>query len=172
MRYRKIVIRFAFLMTIYTLYIFSSTILTMRLSPETYLWILLLPVVIYLPLSLVHEAMKDTNEEEEKKEKIIVENDLAHFKEVVNKALNGNPIAQRDVEMHLINVASVDLAIRYGISEVKLREKMGDAEFLSRYMGHAGVTLAKMYERRHDLKEPVSGEQFVRDIKEVMEAMK
>ncbi|NPA75197.1 MAG: hypothetical protein GXO25_03840 [Euryarchaeota archaeon] len=172
MSYRKIMIKFVYLMVVYTIYVIGTTIFTMKLNIEGYLWLFILPAVIYFPLSFVHRAMKKSIRVEEEKDKIIVENDLAHFKEVVKKALDENPIFQREVEMHLINVASVDLSIRYGISEVKLREKMGDAKFLSKYMGHAGVTLARMFDRRHDLKEPISKEQFVKEIREVMEAMR
>ncbi len=145
---------------------------------DVYLLYISIFAVIYLPLSFINFAWpkkkKGQYEDPEilKDNRVMVANDLAHFRELAQKALKGNAVAQREVEMRLLLMADVNLKIRYGISDKELTTRLDDGEFLSRYMGHAGNTLAKLYKRRHDLSISTPPEEFKKEVEEVLEAMK
>ncbi len=170
MNYRKILTKFVMyeIMILAALYFIAIAI---KITLTEYLWVFTIFMVIYLPMAFILSSRKRAVEEEEE-EKIIVGNDIAHFKEVVNKALKGNAVAQRDVEMHIINAAAVDLHIRYGIPDKIIRARLSNPDFLEKYMGSAGRTLSAMFERRHDLKLSIPDKKFKKEIEEIMEAIK
>ena len=152
---------------------FISRAMFINLGADVYLLYVSILAVIYIPISLISGAWrKNKKEEKEDKRDVLVVNEIQHFREVVEKALNGNPVAQRDVEMRILTMADVNLKIRYDLSDKALRMKFGNEEFMRKYMGHAGEIIAKFYRRRHDLNVPVPKEEFKRDVEEVLEAMR
>ena len=152
---------------------FISRAMFINLGADVYLLYVSILAVIYIPISLISGAWrKNKKEEKEDKEDVLVVNEIQHFREVVEKALNGNPVAQRDVEMRILTMADVNLKIRYDLSDKALRMKFGNEEFMREHMGHAGEIIAKFYRRRHDLNVPVPKEEFKRDVEEVLEAMR
>ncbi len=106
-------------------------------------------------------------------EKIRVDkSEIAHFYEIVEKALKENPVAQREVEMKLLEMVSMELSLRYEIPERVIRYNMGNEAFLSKYLGEAGKTVADFFNRRHELTLKIPRERFLTEVEKVMEAMR
>ncbi len=133
---------------------------------------LLLFSFIYLPLLF---SLRDYTplEKREEKEELTIGEDIAHFRETIDKALRGNPVAQRDIELRLINSVVVALSIRYDLSESKIRRNLENEDFLKKYVGGSRAKMIRdMYMRRHDLKLSIPRDRFVKELREIMEAMK
>ena len=135
------------------------------------LWFLSLYSLVYLPFIFAYRRAprKRANKEEER---IIVANDIAHFREVVDKAMNQKAIAQRNVEFRVLNVLVVDLSIKHNLPEIVVRRNLDNEKFMVNLMGERGKIAKKMYERRHDMKTPLGKNEFLREINILMEAMK
>jgi len=141
------------------------------ISFEFYLLIVLLFSFFYLPfLFVIRYAPKHREAVEE--EKIIVDENIEHFRRRVQKALEENAVAQRDIELKLLNSLAVDLSIRYGIPESVIRRNMENREFLRKYLGEKADLVARMFRRRHELREALPKERFVKEINAILEAMK
>ncbi len=97
--------------------------------------------------------------------------DIAQFRKIVAKALKENPVAQRDVELRLINALVVDISIKYGVAENEIRRNMENEKYLERFIGKYAKTAAEMYRRRHELRLKLPKDQFVKEVKEIMEAI-
>ena len=138
-------------------------------SRELFLWIVACVTLLTIPLLAVKGKKKSQKEE---KRKIIVRNDIAHFREVVSKALEGNPVAQRDVELELLNVLRIDLRIRYSLRDMEIRENMGDEKFMRKYFGEKWKVIKEIYDRKHELRKSIPREKFLQDINTLMEVMK
>ncbi len=141
-------------------------------NPELFLWYAALISIAYVPYIFISESKPraDVHETEDWKPKVM--NDMAHFREVVERAVKGNPIAQREVEMRILNMVSMELALRYEVPAKKLRDSFGDVKFLRRYMGDVAKDVVSLYNRKHDLKRVVPEKQFLGEIERIMEAMK
>ena len=179
MNYPKLIGKFAIYATVLLLLITGIVFqMGIVLGVDIYVLYVAILAAIYFPIVLLFRAWPRENKEEYVDPEIIrdddikVANDIAHFKDTVRKALKGNSVAQRDVEMRVLTMVDIELKIRYGLSERELRTNLDNAEFLSKYMGHAGAIIAKLYKRRHDLTLSVPGTEFKKDIKTVLEAMR
>ena len=140
-------------------------------SIDAYALVAALFSLLYIPLILAFRY--HTSFPAEKREETLgVGEDVEHFRDVVNKALKGNPVAQRDVELRLVNSLVVALSIRYGVSEREIRKNLENVSYMRNYLGKRGETVANMFRRRHDLKTKLPRELFLKEINEVMEAMK
>ena len=138
-------------------------------SRELFLWIVAAITLLTVPLIMKKEGEKSKKEE---RRRIIVRNDISHFREVVDKALNENPVAQRDVELELLNILRIDLRIRYSLSDREIREKMGEEKFMRKYFGKRWKIIKDIYDRKHELRKAVPRDKFLRDINTLMEVMK
>ena len=171
MKYRKIVGHFILYASVLSvLLLITSAVI--HFSPALYLWFIILLAIFYLPLAFVSAAIPRKSFANDEKEKIIIGNDIAHFRETVKKAKNGNPVAQREIEMKIVNMVIVDMSIKHGLSEKLLRFKIGDEKFMENYMGEVGDIIAKFYNRRYELKKSVPGEEFEREVNKVLEEIK
>ena len=141
-------------------------------DPMLYLWLFSVITFAYFSSVLVFTRAKRPRVAPMEEEHIEIRNDIAHFREVVDKAINENPVAQREVELRLLEMVSMDLNLRYEISPRMIRERMGDARFLSQYLGDAGKIIADMFDRRHELKLSIPRDRFIKEVNEVLEAMK
>ncbi len=140
------------------------------ISLEFFLLIVLLISLIYLPFVFaIHNAPRPRAVEDEK---VIVDEDIAHFKRSVKKALDENAVAQRDIELRVLNALVIDLSIRYDIPESVVRRNMENVEFLKRYLGDKAEIVVRMYRRKHDLRNALPRDDFLKEINAVMEAMK
>ncbi len=138
-------------------------------STELLLWVIASITLLSIPLLMKKEKRKKVYKE---KPKIIVRNDIAHFRETVEKALNGNPVAQRDVELELLHILYIDLRIRYSLSDREIREKMGKEEFMKKYLGEKWKIIKDVYDRKHELRKSILRDEFIRDINAIMEVMR
>jgi len=151
--------------------ILISLIFTAFFSIQLYIFLALIFSLLYLPVMLslrYYKPLKKRREEE----KIAVGEDIAHFRKVVEGALEGKSVAQRDVELRLLNSFVVTLSIRYDLPENLIRRNLDNVNFLRKYVGERAEVVARMYERRHELKLSLPREKFLREIGEIMEAMK
>jgi len=140
------------------------------ISIEFFLLIVLLISLIYLPfVFVIHNAPKPRTQEEEK---VIVDEDIAHFKRRVKKALDENAVAQRDIELRILNSLVIDLSIRYDIPESVVRRNMENIEFLRKYLGDKAELVVRMYRRKHDLRNALPKDRFLKEINAILEAMK
>ena len=139
-------------------------------SIQLYIIFILLFSLIYIPIII---AMRNSPSSRipETKEEIIVDEDITHFREKVNKALNGKAVAQRDIELRLLNTLVIDLSIRYDISEMKIRKNLENEYFLRRYVGEKAEIISNMYKRRHDLRKSLSKERFLKEINDFLEVI-
>ena len=140
-------------------------------SPEMFLLFAILFSLIYVPLVMAMMRAPPPKVEEEE-EVIMVDEDIAHFRERVEKALEGKAVAQRDVELRVLNSLVIDLSIKYDIPEREVRRNLDKEEFLKRYIGERAGVVARMFKRIHDLRSSLSREEFLKEINEVLEAMK
>jgi hypothetical protein len=140
------------------------------ISLEFFLVVILLISLVYLPfLFAIMNAPKPRVEEEEK---VVVDEDISHFKSRTKKALKGDAVAQRDIELRVLNALVIDLSIRYSIPEHIVRRNMENEEFLREYLGDKARIAARMFKRRHDLRNALPKEEFVKEINAILEAMK
>jgi len=140
------------------------------ISIQLYLLMLVLVSLIYIPLVLaIYQSPRPRVEEE--KERIVVDEDIAHFRERVDKALKEKAVAQRDIELRVLNSLVIDLSIRYDMPERVVRRNMDNEEFLRPYLGDKARVVARMFRRIHDLRNPLPREKFLKEINEVLEAM-
>ena len=140
-------------------------------SIDAYALVAMLFSLLYIPLILT--ARYYTRFPMEKKEETLgVGEDVQHFRYMANKALKGNAVAQRDVELRIVNSLVVALSIRYGIPEREIRKNLENTGYMRKYLGERGKVVADMFKRRHDLKTVLPRERFLKEINEVMEAMK
>ncbi len=147
-------------------FIFSSVAPS---SKELFLWVVATITLLTVPLLM---KKKEKKEEKEEERKIMVRNDIAHFRETVNKALNENPVAQRDVELELLNILRIDIGIRYSLTDREIREDMGNENFMRKYFGDKWKIIKEIYDRKHELRKSIPREKFVRDINTLMEVMR
>jgi len=164
---REIKIYAEILLIVFAFYFIVSSVAPS--SRELFLWVIASITLLSVPL-LTKKERKNSRKKE--KSKILVRNDISHFKEVVNKALEENSVAQRDVELELLNVLRIDLRIRYSLSDREIRERMGNEKFLRKYFGENWKTIKEIYDRKHDLRKSVPREKFLRDVNTLMEVMK
>jgi len=177
--YPKLIAKFAVYATVLLLLMLGITLqMGVVLGIDIYVLYVAILASLYFPIVLIHGAWPRPKKEEYidpeiiREDDIKVANDIAHFKETVNKALKGNSVAQRDVEMRILTMVDVELKIRFGLSERELRAKLDNPKFLSEYIGRAGEIVSKFYRRRHDLTLSVPGSELKKDIETVMEAMR
>jgi len=140
------------------------------ISLQLFLFIVLLISLLYVPFIFALQYAPRPRVKEE--ERIVVDEDIAHFRETVKKALNGRAVAQRDIELRILNALVVDVSIRYDIPEKEIRRNLGNEEFLRNYMGDKAKLVAEIYNRRHDLRKSLSKDEFLREINSILEAMK
>ncbi len=155
--YFYILILFAFSFTAYFTY-------------QLYILLALLFSLAYLPLIFSLRNYVPL-EKREKTEKLAVGEDILHFRETVDKALKGSAVAQRDIELRLLNSFVVALSVRYDLPESYIRRNLDSEEILRKYVGDKAKIIAAMYRRRHELTVPLPRERFVKEIRQVMEAM-
>lgn len=155
-----------FLFFLFLIFIFIPT------NINVIIWAFMLYSLIYLPLLFAYRFSPKKKIKEEEKERIMVRNDVAHFREIVNKAMNGNAVSQRDVELRLLNVLAVDLSIKYDLPESYIKRNLGNGEFMEKLMGEKGRIAKEIYDRRHELRRSIKREEFLKDIGILMEAMK
>ncbi len=140
------------------------------ISIQLFLLIILLIALLYFPFLFALKYAPRPRVEDE--ERIVVDEDIAHFRETVEKALKGRAVAQRDIELRILNALVVDMSIRYDLPEKEIRRNLGNEEFLKKYLGDRAVLVARMYNRRHDLRTSLSKNKFLEEINAVLEAMK
>ncbi len=140
------------------------------ISVQFFLLIVLLISLIYFPFIFALKYSPRPRIVED--ERIVVDEDIAHFRETVEKALKGRAVAQRDIELRVLNALVVDMSIRYDLPEKEIRKNLGNEEFLKKYLGDRAKLVAKMYNRRHDLRTSFSKDEFMKEINEILEAMK
>ncbi len=138
-------------------------------STELLLWIIASTTLLLIPIFIHGEKNRRIMKKESK---IIVRNDIAHFRKTVEKAINGNPVAQRDVELELLHILYIDLGIRYSLSDKEIRERMGNEEFMRKYLGEKWKIIKDVYDRKHELRKSVPRDEFIRDVNAFMEVMK
>ncbi len=179
MKYLKLIGKFIIYAVVLIIIIAGVTLLMgISLGIDIYLLYISILAVLYFPILFIKDAWpRETKKgyddpEIIKDNDVKVANDIAHFKDIVNKAINGSPIAQRDVEMRLLNMVDIDLKIRFGLSNKELTANMENGKFLKKYMGSAGEVVARIYRRRHDLTNPVPGDKFKKEIEAILEAIR
>ena len=163
---REIKIYVKILLIVFAFYFIFSSVAPS--SKELFLWVIATITLLTVPLLI----KKEKKEEKEEERKIMVRNDIAHFRETVNKALNENPVAQRDVELELLNVLRIDMGIRYSLSDREIRENMGNEDFMRKYFGNKWKIIKEIYDRKHELRKSVPKDEFRRDINTLMEVMR
>ncbi len=142
------------------------------------LWILGMILILYIPCVLISENLPRiqssyvVNKKIKNNEKIEFQEEFAHFRKVMQKALQGNSVAQREIEIRILEMVSTELMLRYEFSEKEIMSKMRDEKFLSEQFGDAGKIVAEMFERRHNLTLVIPPDKFRREIEKIMEAMK
>ncbi len=141
------------------------------ISLQMFLLFAILVAIVYLPLALaIDQAPRPKISQEE--ERIMVDEDIAHFRERVDKALREKAVAQRDIELRVLNSLVIDLSIRYDMPEREVRRNLDNEKFLRKYLGDRAKVVARMFGRIHDLRTALPREEFLREINEVLEAMK
>ena len=153
-------------------FIFLGIAFFIPININIYIWALLLYSLIYLPLLFAYRFSPREKIENKEKEEIIVMNDISHFREIVNKAMNENAVSQRDVELRLLNILAVDLSIKYDLPESYVKRNLGNKKFMEKLIGKKGITVKEIYDRRHELKKAIGREDFLKDINILMEVMK
>jgi hypothetical protein len=136
------------------------------------LWIAASVAVVYFPLTFVRQYFPRDERRAVEDEPVLVRNDITHFRELVDKALKENPVAQREVEMRLLEMVSMDLALRYEVPPRRIVEMMGNEERLGKYLGSSARIVADIFRRRHELMLKIPRDRFLREVNEVMEEMK
>jgi len=139
-------------------------------SVELYILLSLLFSFIYLPLLFSLRYYKPTKKGE-KMQILSMGEDIQHFRDTVDKALKGNAVAQRDIELRLINSFVIALSVRYDLPETLIRKNLENENFLKKYVGEKAKLIADIYKRRHELKLSLPKERFLKDIEEIMEAI-
>lgn len=140
------------------------------MSVEFFLLIVLLISLIYIPFVFaIRNAPRPRVEEEER---VVVDEDIAHFKEMVKKALEGKAVAQRDIELRVLNTLAIDLSIRYDLPELLVRKNLANEDFLREYLGDKAKIVAEMFRRIHDLRTSLPRDEFLRNVNTILEAMK
>ncbi len=139
------------------------------ISLEFFLLIVLLISLIYIPfLFAIRNAPRPKVKEEER---VVVDEDIAHFKDRVKKALEGKAVAQRDIELRVLNTLAIDLSIRYDLPELLVRKNMDNEKFLRKYLGDDAPIVAQMFRRIHDLRTALPKDKFLKEINTILEAM-
>jgi|GEM_PF-6480188 len=145
-------------------------VIYIMISVQLFLLILLLITLLYVPFVVALRYSPRARVEEESR--VVVDEDIAHFRETVDKALKGRAVAQRDIELRILNALVVDMSIRYDLPEKEIRRNLGNEDFLRTYLGEKARLVADMYNRRHDLKKTLTRDEFVEEINSVLEAMR
>ncbi len=140
------------------------------ISIQLFLLIVLLITLLYVPFMFAFKYSPRPHVEEE--EKIVVDEDIAHFRDRVEKAIKGRAVAQRDIELRLLNALVVSMSIRYDLPEKEIRRNLGNEEFLREYLGEKAKIVSEMYNRRHDLRTSLSRDRFLKEVNTILEAMK
>ena len=139
-------------------------------SFQLFLLFTALVTLLYIPLAMAMLNAPRPKVEEE--EEVKVGEDIEHFRSRVEKALKGKAVAQRDVELRVLNSLVIDLSIKYGLPEREVRRNLDKEEFLSKYIGDKSRVVVRMFRRIHDLRSSLSREEFLNEINEVLEALK
>ncbi len=139
-------------------------------SFQLFLLFTALVTLLYIPLAMAMLNAPRPKVEEE--EEVKVGEDIEHFRSRVEKALKGKAVAQRDVELRVLNSLVIDLSIKYGLPEREVRRNLDKEEFLSKYIGEKSRVVVRMFRRIHDLRSSLSREEFLNEINEVLEALK
>ncbi len=141
-------------------------------DPALGLWIFTVVSFAYLTLVFVFRYYPRGAPRMDEESIRVDKSEIAHFYDVIEKALKENPVAQREVEMKLLEMVSMELSLRYEIPEKVIRYSMSNEAFLSKYLGEAGKIVADFFNRRHELTLKIPRERFLTEVEKVMEAMR